>query len=229
MRIFNLLVPEVYSVNMSLVVYLCLFPNSVSEMLQHKNVSANRPTGQENASRCCPFLFCRFVAYLNFSFRHGPGDNSALALPFWDRDVCWRPWNCGWINGDFLLENKRHIALQKCSKERDYYGNIFHICRIFDQNVKAWVTISFSFCIFFWIVVAMGMFIDNFYCYSYYGWYCYTYYPYAFIGELLCFMIQWGFLFYFINMLGSPCQVKRVFFGFMICSVVLSGRLLLLY
>jgi hypothetical protein len=74
------------------------------------------------------------------------------------------------------------------------------------------VTISFSFCIFFWIVVAMSMFIDNYYCYS--GWYCYAHYPYAFIGELLCFMIQWGFLFYFINMLGSPCQVKRDFFRF---------------
>merc|ERR1712127_246555 len=71
--------------------------------------------------------------------------------------------------------------------------------------IMAWVTISFSFCIFFWIIVAMGMFIDNYYCSS--SWYyCYMHYPYDFIGELLCFMIQWGFLFYFINMLGSPCQ-----------------------
>ncbi|CBY23901.1 unnamed protein product [Oikopleura dioica] len=78
--------------------------------------------------------------------------------------------------------------------------------------IMAWVTISFSFCIFFWIVVAMAMFIDNYWCYeSYYGYYyCYTDYPYVFVGELLCFMIQWGFLFYFINMLGSPCQCCAV-------------------
>merc|ERR1719223_2190218 len=58
--------------------------------------------------------------------------------------------------------------------------------------IMAWVTISFSFCIFFWIVVAVGMF-------KYY-----RYYPYAYVGELLCFMIQWGFLFYLINIYGHP-------------------------
>ena len=61
--------------------------------------------------------------------------------------------------------------------------------------VKAWVTISFSFCIFFLIVVAVGMF-------KYY-----SYYPYAYVGELLCFMIQWGFLFYLINIYGHPGAV----------------------
>ena len=94
------------------------------------------------------------------------------------------------------------------------------------KKSKAWVTISFSFCIFFWIVVAMGMFIDNYYCGGYY-YYCYTYYPYAFVGELLCFMIQWGFLFYFINMLGSPCTVVPLFS--VPLFLVLCRRLLLLH
>merc|ERR1712004_316119 len=57
--------------------------------------------------------------------------------------------------------------------------------------IMAWVTISFSFGIFWWLVVFVG------------GWVRY-YYPYALVGELLCFMIQWGFLFYMINILGHP-------------------------
>ena len=69
--------------------------------------------------------------------------------------------------------------------------------------IKAWVTISFSFCIFFWIVVALGMFVEN-----------YWRYPYAYIGEFLCFMIQWGFLFYLINIYGSPCAVLFFFSPF---------------
>merc|ERR1712004_348227 len=51
--------------------------------------------------------------------------------------------------------------------------------------VMAWVTISFSFCIFFWIVVAMRMFIDN--LANYWGD---RYYPLFWIGELLSLVIQ---------------------------------------
>jgi len=41
-------------------------------------------------------------------------------------------------------------------------------------------------------------------------YYCYDRYPYALVGELLCFMIQWGFLFYLINIYGHPGMVLNL-------------------
>jgi len=43
------------------------FPNTHPAFLL-KDVSANCPTGPENASRCRPLLFCWIAYYLNFSF-----------------------------------------------------------------------------------------------------------------------------------------------------------------
>ena len=73
--------------------------------------------------------------------------------------------------------------------------------------IMAWVTISLSFCVFFWIAVALGMFIDN--IANVWGD---RYYPLFWIGELLSLVIQWGFLFYLINIYGSPCLVYLSFF-----------------
>ncbi|CBY30577.1 unnamed protein product [Oikopleura dioica] len=67
--------------------------------------------------------------------------------------------------------------------------------------IMAWVTISFSFCIFIWIAVASTMFIEN--VVNIFGD---RSYPLFWIGELISFMIQWGFLFYLININGSPCN-----------------------
>ncbi|CAG5099539.1 Oidioi.mRNA.OKI2018_I69.XSR.g16571.t1.cds [Oikopleura dioica] len=60
--------------------------------------------------------------------------------------------------------------------------------------ILAYVTIGWSFCIFFYLVQGIGTFMY------------YYYYPIMMVGELLCFMIQWGFLFYIINIYGAPCQ-----------------------
>ena len=64
------------------------------------------------------------------------------------------------------------------------------------------MTISFSFCVLFWIALSLGMFIDN--VVNVWGD---RSYPLFWIGEILSLIIQWGFLFYLINIYGSPCSV----------------------
>ncbi|CAG5099537.1 Oidioi.mRNA.OKI2018_I69.XSR.g16570.t1.cds [Oikopleura dioica] len=63
--------------------------------------------------------------------------------------------------------------------------------------ILASVTMGFCFVIFFYVVIVVGVFTDDRYSPDY---------PYVLPGELLCFMIQFAFLFFIINIYGVPCQ-----------------------
>merc|ERR1719215_91548 len=101
--------------------------------------------------------------------------------------IIWRyPFGTGMLVGIFgIATGSMGISYSKI------HDNALFASALKKVMIMAWVTISFSFCIFFWIVVVVGI-------------YTRSYYPYAYVGELLCFMIQWGFLFYLINIYGHP-------------------------
>jgi len=192
-----------------------------STVLFFQYVSASRSGTEETerTSRCCPILFHRPAPYFNLSFYSGAYFYCIFSklekINLKKRTdltttILWvYSFGQGMVVGIFgIATGSMGISYSKI-KDPVLFKNALK-----KVMIMAWVTISFSFCIFFWIVVAMAMFIDNYWqhCTDYYcnGYHYHVIYPYVFVGELLCFMIQWGFLFYFINMLGSPCQCCAV-------------------